>query len=175
MTSKMYIVLRTWFVVLCPFFPQQSSQNVCIFRVAKIYFTTFGAPFLLAPMGTCSCPLPIATGSAALILHFNHWIERLVCSKCVVSVWCMCQVQKQRHRHVHFTVHITLSTVTTAAVSAARRRHTWRHVPAHRTCCGISGTAQTLHTPTNEVYIWTVSLLLWQSMLIWYSCYNSII
>ena len=35
MTSKMCIVLCTWFVIPCPSLPQQSAQNFCLFRVAK--------------------------------------------------------------------------------------------------------------------------------------------
>ena len=48
MTSKMCIVLRT-----CPPLPQQSSQNFCIFRVAKNYCTLIWCPPLLAPGGIC--------------------------------------------------------------------------------------------------------------------------
>jgi len=43
MTSKMCIVLRTWLFLPCSSLPRQSSQNLCIFRVAKNYRTSFGA------------------------------------------------------------------------------------------------------------------------------------
>jgi len=46
-TSKMCIVVRTWFILLCPFLPQQSSRNFYIFRIAKKYRTLFWHPLSL--------------------------------------------------------------------------------------------------------------------------------
>jgi len=44
MTSKMWIFLYTRFILSYPSLPQQSSQNFCIFRVAKNTSPRFGAP-----------------------------------------------------------------------------------------------------------------------------------
>ena len=61
------------------------------------------------------------------------------------------QIQKLRRSNVRSTALTISSTVTTAVASVALRRHTWRHARAPRTCCGVSGAAKMLPTPTNEV------------------------
>ena len=42
--TDLCIVLCTGFVLPCPSLPQQSSQNFCIFRIAKNYHPRIGAP-----------------------------------------------------------------------------------------------------------------------------------
>ena len=73
MTSKMCIVLYTWFVFPCPFLPQQSSQNFCIFRVAKNYRTPFGTLTLLVPGGICPLPSYPPLLFLVLIRYQWHW------------------------------------------------------------------------------------------------------
>jgi len=62
MTSKMCIVLRTWFVLLSPSLRQQMSQKFCIFLVAKNYRTPFWRPFYWRPGAYAPlCSLPAST------------------------------------------------------------------------------------------------------------------
>ena len=98
MTSKMYIVLCTWFVVPCPSLNQQSSHNFCIFCIAKIP-RPLSAPLLLAPEGICpSVPLLTAdTGSTTQLCTTRSIKSRrqfrsiyTVCQKITPFIWLQC-------------------------------------------------------------------------------------
>ena len=79
MTSEMCIVLCTWLVLSCQFLPQQSSENCCIFCVAKNYRTHLSAFSLCwRPGAYASClvyPPPLQ------ISYRNHTLKfALLCS-----------------------------------------------------------------------------------------------
>ena len=71
----MYIVLRTWFDLPCPSLPQQSSQNFCIFRVAKITSPPFGAPISWRPGAHIPCPLLAATVRVNAFYVYSFYFE----------------------------------------------------------------------------------------------------